>query len=149
MGFFRTHKKKAQQFRGNFGAFCVRKFVAQQKYFVPTFALQRCHLKKLWREAHAQCGQRNLFPARLATLIQFSQTCDKSLVLYCHCKECGSNSTGCQPSGAALNHYIESTWTSQNGIFQRAVPSRRRFPCLGAFRVELPQKEQRELTCRV
>ena len=30
------------------------------------------------------------------------------------------------------------------------MPSRRRFPCLdGAFSVELPQKEQWELTCRV
>ena len=46
-GFLRTHKIKAQTFRENFGAFFVRKFVAQNKDFVPKFALQTCHVKKM------------------------------------------------------------------------------------------------------
>ena len=37
---FRTHKIKAQTFGEYFGAFFVRKFVAQKKYVVPKFALQ-------------------------------------------------------------------------------------------------------------
>ena len=33
---FRTHKIKAQEFRGNFGTFFVNKFLTQTKYFAPT-----------------------------------------------------------------------------------------------------------------
>ena len=36
---------KAQKVRGNLGAFFVRKFVAQNKSFVPKFVLQTCQLK--------------------------------------------------------------------------------------------------------
>ena len=41
--------------------------------------------------------------------------------------------------GGALNPYILNQDILKNFIFQRTVPSRRRFPCLdGAFCVELP-----------
>ena len=40
--------------------------------------------------------------------------------------------------------HTSQTRTSQNGILQRTVPSRRRLPC-GI----LLEREQRELTCRV
>ena len=42
-GFFLIHRIKAQKFRGNFGAFSVRKFGAQNKNFRAKFTLQTCH----------------------------------------------------------------------------------------------------------
>ena len=45
-GFFLTHRRKAQIFRGHFGAFLVRKLVAQKKSFRAKFTLQMCRLKK-------------------------------------------------------------------------------------------------------
>ena len=44
-GCFRTHKRKAQFFGGNFRAFFVRKFVPPNKYFAPTSFCRRATQK--------------------------------------------------------------------------------------------------------
>ena len=61
-GFFLTHRTRAQKFRGNFGAFFVRKFVARKKSFVQNSLCRRATLTFLaWPPLQSLAVKKNFF----------------------------------------------------------------------------------------